>query len=107
MVLEAPGDVHCFRFCPTNPDLIIGGLESGQIAMWSLADARASAREAKLLNDDATDEGEYEEDYDWYGCPVQEEGEEAQEAIEVYQGSQATRRRERRRTTGVGCGADL
>ena len=57
VVLEAPGDVHCFRFCPTNPDLVIGGLESGQIAMWSLADARAAAREAKLLNDDATEEG--------------------------------------------------
>jgi len=57
MVLEAPGDVHCFRFCPSNPDLVIGGLESGQIAMWSLADARAAAREAKLLNDDTGEEG--------------------------------------------------
>ena len=57
VVLEAPGDVHCFRFCPTNPDLVIGGLESGQIAMWSLADARAAAREAKLLNDDSNEEG--------------------------------------------------
>jgi len=57
VVLEAPGDVHCFRFCPSNPDVVIGGLESGQIALWSLADARAAAREAKLLNDDTNEEG--------------------------------------------------
>jgi len=57
VVLEAPGDVHCFRFCPTNPELVIGGLESGQIAMWSLAEARAAAREAKLLNDESNEEG--------------------------------------------------
>ena len=57
MVLEAPGDVHCFKFCPTNSDLVIGGLESGQIAMWDLADARAKAREAKMLSDDTGEEG--------------------------------------------------
>jgi len=57
VVLEAPGDVHCFRFCPTNPDTVIGGLESGQIAIWSLTKAREDARKAKELLSDETEEG--------------------------------------------------
>jgi len=57
-VLEAPGDVHCFRFCPTNSDVVIGGLESGQVALWNLADARTAAREAKALADETHAEGE-------------------------------------------------
>ena len=56
-VLEAPGDVHCFRFCPTNADVVIGGLESGQVAIWSLAEARAKRREANLLMEDSSEEG--------------------------------------------------
>uniref|UniRef100_A0A7S2JAQ3 WD repeat-containing protein 63 n=1 Tax=Haptolina brevifila TaxID=156173 RepID=A0A7S2JAQ3_9EUKA len=56
-VLEAPGDIYCFRFNPSNPDLVIGGLESGQVALWNLADARAAAREAKVLHDDSNEEG--------------------------------------------------
>ena len=30
-VLEAPGDVYCFRFCPNNPDVVVGGVSSGQV----------------------------------------------------------------------------
>lgn len=30
-VLEAPGDIYCFRFCPNNPDLVVGGVSSGQV----------------------------------------------------------------------------
>ena len=56
-VLEAPGDVHCFRFCPTDSDVVVGGLESGQVAVWDLKEARAKARDAKLLADDDDKEG--------------------------------------------------
>jgi len=56
-VLEAPGDIYCFRFCPSNPDIVIGGIETGQVAIWNLADARAAAREAKVLHDDSHEEG--------------------------------------------------
>ena len=45
MVLEAPSDVLCFRFCPTNPDLVAGGLASGQTVVWDLAAARREAQE--------------------------------------------------------------
>ena len=56
-VLEAPGDIYCFRFCPTNVDKVIGGLEGGQVAVWDLAVGRKVAAEARQLNDDA-DNGE-------------------------------------------------
>ena len=56
-VLEAPGDVHCFRFAPSNVDMVIGGLETGQVCVWDLAAARAAAREKRQLNDDTSDEG--------------------------------------------------
>ncbi len=54
-VLEAPGDIFCFRFCPTNSDVVIGGLESGQVALWNLAEARTAAREAKALADEGSE----------------------------------------------------
>ena len=54
-VLEAPGDIYCFRFCPSDQDLIIGGLESGQVAVWNLVQARTAAREAKQLNDESSE----------------------------------------------------
>jgi len=56
-VLEAPGDVYCFRFCPNNPDLVVGGVSSGQVCYWDLADARAKAREQKALTDETAEEG--------------------------------------------------
>jgi len=57
-VLEAPGDIYCFRFCPTNSDVVIGGLESGQVAIWNLAEARTAAREAKALTEESAEDGQ-------------------------------------------------
>ena len=57
-VLEAPGDIFCFRFCPNDPDVVIGGLETGQVAVWNLKQARTAAREARALQDDSTDGGD-------------------------------------------------
>jgi len=56
-VLEAPGDVYCFRFCPNNPDLVVGGISSGQVCVWDLGEARDKAREAKALADETAEEG--------------------------------------------------
>ena len=56
-VLEAPGDVYCFRFCPNNPDLVVGGVSSGQVCVWNLAEARNKAREQKALTDETVEEG--------------------------------------------------
>merc|ERR1719500_375047 len=38
LLLEAPDDVMCFRFCPTDPNMIIGGCFNGQIAIWDIKD---------------------------------------------------------------------
>ena len=56
-VLEAPGDVYCFRFCPNNPDLVVGGVSSGQVCVWNLAEARDAARQLKQLTEDSSEEG--------------------------------------------------
>ena len=46
-VLEAPGDVFAFRFHPTQPDTVVGGLSSGQVVVWNLAEAKQQWREAR------------------------------------------------------------
>ena len=50
-VLEAPCDVFCFRFCPSHPNIIVGGLASGQVCMWDLAEARKAHQEENALTD--------------------------------------------------------
>jgi len=52
-VLEAPCDVFCFRFCPSHPNIIVGGLASGQVCMWDLAEARKAHSEENALTDSA------------------------------------------------------
>ena len=37
-VLEAPSVVKVFKFCPTNPNIIACGCESGQVLMYDLSD---------------------------------------------------------------------
>jgi len=56
-VLEAPGDVFCFRFCPTNADIVVGGVSSGQVVCWNLAHARDQARELKAITGETAEEG--------------------------------------------------
>ena len=36
LLLEAPDDVMCFKFCPSDPNMIIGGCFNGQIAIWDI-----------------------------------------------------------------------
>ena len=35
-ILTAPTDVHVFRFHPTRRDVVVGGLENGQLLLWDL-----------------------------------------------------------------------
>lgn len=35
-ILDSPAEVVCLKFCPTKPDLIIGGLANGQVALWNI-----------------------------------------------------------------------
>ena len=50
-VLEAPCDVFCFRFCPSNPHIVVGGLASGQVVMWDLAEARKAHLDENALTE--------------------------------------------------------
>ncbi|CAG5111945.1 Oidioi.mRNA.OKI2018_I69.chr2.g6214.t1.cds [Oikopleura dioica] len=38
ILLEAPADVYCFKFNPTNPNLIAAGCINGQIVIWDIAE---------------------------------------------------------------------
>eukprot|EP00967_Tisochrysis_lutea_P076982 scaffold104367_cov28-Tisochrysis_lutea.AAC.4 len=57
-VLHAPGDVLAFKFCPSNPDLVVGGVASGQVIVWDLGAARTAALELRAITGD---EGKSEE----------------------------------------------
>jgi len=37
LLLEAPEDILCFKFCPTDPNIIAGGCISGQVVMWDIS----------------------------------------------------------------------
>ncbi|CAF0793564.1 unnamed protein product [Rotaria sordida] len=36
LYLEAPDDIQCFQFSPTDPHIIAGGCVNGQIVMWDI-----------------------------------------------------------------------
>ena len=38
LVLRSPVECSCFRFNPTNPDIIVGGCKNGQIIMWNISE---------------------------------------------------------------------
>ncbi|KAI8613318.1 WD40-repeat-containing domain protein [Chytriomyces sp. MP71] len=56
LILEAPEDVNCFQFNPTDPNFIAGGCVNGQIVLWDVSeyqDKLKSTRKARG-DDDAT-----------------------------------------------------
>jgi WD40 repeat protein len=50
-ILEAPADVLTLKFCPTRPNIVVGGLVNGQVVAWDLnIDADAKVRHSKHAN---------------------------------------------------------
>jgi len=47
LLLEAPEDIMCFKFCPTNPDYIAGGCISGQVVLWDIAQYADRLRQSR------------------------------------------------------------
>ena len=41
-LLEAPNEVQVAKFNPSRPNIVVGGLINGQVAMWDLSRARVS-----------------------------------------------------------------
>ncbi|XP_036377329.1 dynein intermediate chain 3, axonemal [Megalops cyprinoides] len=37
LVLECPDDVLCFEFCPSDPNVIVGGCMNGQVVLWDIS----------------------------------------------------------------------
>ncbi|XP_010635009.1 WD repeat-containing protein 63 [Fukomys damarensis] len=36
LMLESPDDIFCFKFCPSDPNIIAGGCMNGQIVLWDI-----------------------------------------------------------------------
>ncbi len=36
LILEAPDDLYCFKFCPTDPNIVCGGCINGQVVLWDI-----------------------------------------------------------------------
>jgi hypothetical protein len=47
IVLESPLDVTCFKWNPTQPNLIIAGCISGQILLYDVSEAMGSLSKTK------------------------------------------------------------
>ncbi|KAI4874495.1 hypothetical protein NFI96_021870 [Prochilodus magdalenae] len=37
LLLECPDDVFCFEFCPSDPNVIVGGCMNGQVVLWDIS----------------------------------------------------------------------
>ena len=37
LILKAPTDIFVFKFHPKKPNIVVGGLETGQVCMWDLS----------------------------------------------------------------------
>ncbi|XP_028918860.1 dynein intermediate chain 3, axonemal isoform X1 [Ornithorhynchus anatinus] len=47
LMLESPDDIFCFRFCPSDPNIIAGGCFNGQIVLWDITAHREHLEVAK------------------------------------------------------------
>lgn len=41
LILEVPGNLMCFKLNTHNPNLVVGGLSTGQVIYWDLTDAKS------------------------------------------------------------------
>lgn len=48
LVLEAPSEVHAFKFHPENKDMIVAGCSNGQVLVYELKEAREQAMLRKV-----------------------------------------------------------
>lgn len=54
-VLESPSVVKVFKFCPTNPNIIVCGCENGQVLMYDLSDENTKIN-SELRNSYSTED---------------------------------------------------
>ncbi|KFV43017.1 WD repeat-containing protein 63, partial [Gavia stellata] len=51
LMLECPEDIYCFRFSPSNPNIIAGGCINGQVVLWDISQHKEKLRNAKTVAD--------------------------------------------------------
>ncbi|KAI4828532.1 hypothetical protein KUCAC02_022614 [Chaenocephalus aceratus] len=37
LLLECPDDIYAFEFCPSDPNIIVGGCVNGQVVLWDIS----------------------------------------------------------------------
>ncbi|KAM6938645.1 dynein axonemal intermediate chain 3-like [Lycodopsis pacificus] len=37
LLLECPDDIFAFEFCPSDPNIIVGGCKNGQVVLWDIS----------------------------------------------------------------------
>lgn len=47
ILLEAPSDLYCFKFNPTDPQFVAGGCYSGQVVLWDMEAQMEDLRNVK------------------------------------------------------------
>jgi len=50
LLLEAPEDILCFKFCPTDPNIIAGGCISGQVVLWDISEHSERLMQSRSAN---------------------------------------------------------
>ncbi|XP_072918615.1 dynein axonemal intermediate chain 3 [Hemitrygon akajei] len=38
IMLEAPDEIYCFQFCPTDTNIVAGGCRNGQVVLWDISE---------------------------------------------------------------------
>ncbi|XP_054459355.1 dynein axonemal intermediate chain 3 [Anoplopoma fimbria] len=49
LLLECPDDIFAFEFCPSDPDIIVGGCVNGQVVLWDIS-AHVTLLQGKQLS---------------------------------------------------------
>nr|XP_014342639.1 PREDICTED: WD repeat-containing protein 63 isoform X2 [Latimeria chalumnae] len=48
LLLECPNDIFCFKFCPSDPNIIAGGCVNGQLVLWDISGYAERLSHAKI-----------------------------------------------------------
>ncbi|KFQ85654.1 WD repeat-containing protein 63, partial [Phoenicopterus ruber ruber] len=52
LMLECPGDIYCFQFSPSDPNIIAGGCINGQVVLWDISQHEEKLQNAKPVADE-------------------------------------------------------
>ena len=50
ILLEGPDDISCFKFNPTNPNIVAGGCINGQLVLWDITEYESKLSSSRGAN---------------------------------------------------------